>query len=195
MIKTIYQSLIATLVLTVILCGVYPLVVWGIGNIFFHDAATGSLIIKDGRIIGSKLIAQGFAKPGYFHSRPSAAGNGYDAANSSGSNLGPTNQKFIDTLKGNIDGFLKDNPSIKLGQVPTDAVTASASGLDPHITPENALAQAERSAQTRKVEPAQIKKVIDALTEDPQFGIFGESVVNVLSLNLELDQKYPIQKQ
>jgi len=98
-------------------------------------------------------------------------------------------------LKTNIDGFLKDNPSIKSGQVPVDAVTASASGLDPHITPENAAAQSARIAQIRKIRPDQVQRIVDELTEDPQLGVFGESVVNVLSLNLELDQKYPIQKQ
>lgn len=183
----------ATLLLAVILCGAYPLIVYGIGMVLFHDNATGGIVEFNGKVIGAKLIGQGFSKPEYFHSRPSSAGDkGYDAANSSGSNLGPTNQKFYDTLKGNVEGFLKDNPTVKKGEVPTDAVTASGSGLDPHISPENALAQAERVAQARKASVYEVRELVQKHVEGPQLGIFGEPVVNVLLLNLELDQKMPI---
>src|SRR5690242_10945898 len=148
MLSAIYRSLVATLTLGIILCGAYPLIVYGVGNIFFHENATGGIIEKEGKIVGARLIGQGFSKPEYFHGRPSAAGNqGYDASNSSGSNLGPTNQKFYDSLKGNIDQFLKENPSIKKGHVPTELVTTSGSGLDPHISPDAAFAQASRVAQ------------------------------------------------
>ncbi|MGZ3712896.1 MAG: potassium-transporting ATPase subunit C, partial [Bdellovibrionota bacterium] len=122
MMKTLYRSFMATAILTVILCGAYPLLVYGIGSILFSDKTTGGIIFKDGKPIGAKLIGQGFSKPEYFHGRPSAAGSGYDAANSSGSNLGPTNQKFADGLKANVDAVLKDNPSLKKGEVPTDLV-------------------------------------------------------------------------
>lgn len=189
MLKAIYQSVLATFLLAVILCGVYPLVIYGVGMVFFHDKAMGGIIEKDGKPVGAELIGQAFSKPGYFHGRPSAAGNGYDASNSSGSNLGPTNQKFYDTLKGNIDAFLKDNPSVERGEIPVDAVTASGSGLDPHISPENAFAQAERVARARKMDTLSVRELIARHIEGPQWGIFGEPVVNVLRLNLDLDRK------
>ena len=130
MLKLIYRSLVATVFLAILLCGVYPLVVTGIGKVLFADKANGGLITNaEGKVVGAKLIGQAFTKPEYFHGRPSAAGNGYDAANSSGSNLGPTNQKFIDGVKANVDAVLKDNPNLKRGEVPVDLVTASGSGL------------------------------------------------------------------
>jgi len=194
MIKTLYRSVVATLILTVILCGIYPLVVYGLGNLLFPNNASGGLItrgdIKDGQVIGAKLIGQAFTKPEYFHGRPSAAGDkGYDAANSSGSNLGPTNQKFYDTLKTNVDAVLKENPTLKKGEIPGDMVTASASGLDPQISPESALAQVDRVATARHVDPEKLRNLIREKTEGPQWGIFGEPVINVLLLNLELDQR------
>lgn len=195
MLKTLYQSVIATLVLAFLFCGAYPLAVTGLGQVFFHGKANGSLIQgQDGKNVGSSLIGQTFAKAEYFHSRPSAAGNGYDASNSSGSNLGPTNQKLADGLKGNVDSFLKENPTLKKGEVPGDAVTASASGLDPHITPENAAAQVDRVAKARGVSIEQIKSLVHEQTEGPQWGIFGESVVNVLAINLALDEKFAVKK-
>ena len=186
--STLYRSVMATLILAVICCGIYPLVVTGIGQLLFSDNANGGIILKDGKPIGAKLIGQGFAKPEYFHGRPSAAGNGYDASNSSGTNLGPTNQKQFDAVKANVEAFLKDNPSIKKGEVPADLVTASASGLDPHISPEGAMAQVERVAQARKMSPAQLRGLVQDHVEGPQWGIFGEATVNVLALNLALDQ-------
>ena len=196
MLSSIYKSLVVTLALGLILCGVYPLVVYGIGNLFFHEKATGGIIEKNGKPVGAHLIGQAFSKPEYFHGRPSAAGDkGYDAANSSGSNLGPTNQKFYDTLKSNIENFLKENPNIKRGEVPTDLVTASGSGLDPHISPEAAFAQVSRVAQSRYISAEQLKTMVQEHIEGPQLGIFGESVVNVLALNVDLDIKYPLGKQ
>jgi K+-transporting ATPase ATPase C chain len=146
----------------------------------------------DGKAVGATLIGQGFSKPEYFHGRPSAAGDkGYDASNSSGSNLGPTNQKFYDTLKGNVDAVMKDNPTLQKGQVPTDLVTASASGLDPHISPEGARVQIDRVAKARGVSAEQLAQLVQTHTEGPQWGIFGEPVVNVLLLNLDLDRSFP----
>jgi K+-transporting ATPase ATPase C chain len=177
--KILYRSIMANLVLAVLLCGIYPAV----------DQANGSLILgKDGKVIGSKLIGQNFSKPEYFHSRPSSAGDkGYDAANSSGSNLGPTNQKLFDAVKGNVDAFLKDNPTVKKGEIPVDLVTASASGLDPHISPEGAYAQVDRVASARRIPVDQVRALLEKHIEGPQWGLFGESVVNVVELNLALD--------
>ncbi len=195
MMKTLYQSIMATLLLALILCGAYPLLVTGLGQVLFHDKANGSLIqTQEGKIVGSRLIGQTFSKPEYFHGRPSAAGNGYDAANSSGSNLGPTNQKFADGLKANVEALVKDNPTLKRGEVPGDLVTASASGLDPHITLEGAIVQVDRIAQARHVGAEQIRSLVQELKEGPQLGLLGEPVVNVLALNLDLDQKFPVKK-
>ena len=193
MLKLIYRSTVATLLLALILCGAYPLLVTGIGRVLFADKANGGIItLPDGKVIGAKLIGQAFAKPEYFHGRPSAAGNGYDAANSSGSNLGPTNQKFVDTLKSNIDGVLKDNPELKKGEVPVDLVTASGSGLDPHISPKSAYVQVARVAKARGVAADELKQIVQAHVDGPQLGIFGEAVVNVLALNLDLDRLHPM---
>jgi len=182
--------MIATLILAVILCGVYPLVVTGVGQLLFPKHSAGSLLRgPDGKIVGSQFIGQGFSKPEYFHGRPSAAGDkGYDAANSSGSNLGPTNQKLFDTLKSNIEGVMKENPNLKKGKIPVDLVTASASGLDPHISPEAALVQVDRVAKAREMAPSELIKLVENSTEGPEFGVLGESVVNVLMLNMELDR-------
>ncbi len=194
MLKLIYRSTVATLVLAVILCGVYPLAVTVVGQVFFKAKANGGILVVNGKPVGAEQIGQAFTKPEYFHGRPSAAGsapsapNGYDASNSSGSNLGPTNQKFADGLKANIDSFLKDNPDVKKGEIPTDIVTASGSGLDPHISPEAALLQVSRVAKARGMDAAQVRKLVEARIEGPQLGIFGESVVNVLLLNLDLDR-------
>lgn len=196
MLGTLYKSIMATVILALLVSGAYPIAVMGIGRGLFADKASGSLITdSSGKVIGSRLIGQAFSKPEYFHPRPSAAGNnGYDASNSSASNLGPTNQKFYDTLKGNIDAVLKDNPTLKKGEVPTDLVTASASGLDPHITPEGAAAQVARVASARKISVDRVRELVQAHVEGPQLGIFGEAVVNVLELNLELNAKFPMPK-
>ena len=195
MLKLVYRSTVATVLLAVILCGIYPLAVTVVGQLLFRGKANGGIItLKDGRAIGATLIGQAFTKPEYFHGRPSAAGsapsapNGYDASNSSGSNLGPTNQKFVDGLKANVDAVLKDNPDLKPGQVPTDLVTASGSGLDPHISPEAAYVQIARVAKARGLDSAALRKTVEEHVEGPQWGIFGESVVNVLLLNLDLDR-------
>ena len=197
MITLIYRSTVATLLLAVLLSGVYPLAVTVVGKLLFSAKADGELIVgADGKPVGAKLIGQAFTKPEYFHGRPSAAGsaptapNGYDAANSSGSNLGPTNQKFVDGLKSNIDAVLKDNPDMKPGQVPTDLVTASGSGLDPHISPESASFQVSRVAKARGLKVDDVQTLVQTHIESPQWGIFGEPVVNVLLLNRDLDSKY-----
>ena len=196
MLGTIYRSFMATVLLAILLCGVYPLVVTGFGKLLFSDKASGGIItLKDGRVVGARLIGQSFSKPEYFHGRPSAAGDkGYDASNSSGSNLGPTNQKLYDGLKKNVDQVLQENPGLKKGQVPTDLVTASASGLDPHITPDGAYVQAQRVASARKLSVEQIKKMIEDHIEGPQWGSSVSPVVNVLALNLDLDEKAPLSK-
>lgn len=188
MIKIFYPSFMATLILAFICCGIYPLVVTGLGQLMFHQQANGSLILKEGKVVGSKLIGQNFSKPEYFHGRPSAAGSGYDAANSSGSNLGPTNQKLADTLKANAEQILKDNPSIKKGEIPVDLVTTSASGLDPHISQAGAMAQVERVARARGKRVDEIQKKVREAIESPRLGFIGEPVVNVLQLNLVLDE-------
>ncbi len=194
MLKTLYRSVMTTLILGIILCGAYPLLVYGIGNLMFHDKATGGILAKSGKAIGAKLIGQSFSKPEYFHGRPSSAGEkGYDASSSSGSNLGPTNQKFYDILKGNIENFLKDNPTVKKGEIPTNLVSSSGSGLDPHISQEGALIQVDRVAQARKTQPELLKSLIQKHLEGPQLGIFGEPVINVLALNIDLDEKYPME--
>ncbi|MGZ3687839.1 MAG: potassium-transporting ATPase subunit KdpC [Bdellovibrionota bacterium] len=193
--KLIFRSLVATLFLAILLCGVYPILVTGFAQVLFHENANGGILHgKDGHALGSRLIGQAFTKPEYFHGRPSAAGsapsapNGYDAANSSGSNLGPTNQKFVDGLKANVEAVLKDNPMLKKGEVPVDLVTASGSGLDPHISPEAARVQVVRVAKARGLSPELIQELVVKNTRGPQWGIFGEATVNVLELNLELDQ-------
>jgi len=152
----------------------------------FHKQANGSLIEKDGKVIGSELIGQNFAKPEYFHPRPSAAGNGYDAANSSGSNLGPTNPALADRLTKDAAQFRKDNPDFS-GPIPADAITTSASGLDPEITPANAMAQASRVAKARNVSLDKVQSLIAANTSGRDLGFLGEPRVNVLKLNLALD--------
>jgi len=184
-------AVVSTLVLTVVCCGVYPVVVWGIAQVAFRDKANGSLVIeKDGTVRGSKLIGQGFTAEKYFHPRPSAAGNGYDAANSSGSNLGPTSQKLNDAIKDRIAAYRKENGLKDTDPVPADAVTASGSGLDPHIGVRNAQLQAGRVANARGLSEQQVRALISRFTDKPDWGILGEPGVNVLELNLALDGAY-----
>jgi len=149
------------------------------------------LIERNGAVIGSKIIAQGFSSPGYFRPRPSAAGTGYDAANSAGSQLGPTNKKLIDNVKANVESAHKENPG---APVPIDLVTTSASGFDPHISPAAADFQVQRVARERGIPEADIRQMVDAHTEGRQLGFFGEPRVNVLELNLSLDAQYPLKK-
>ena len=184
-------AIVATLVLAVVCCGIYPLVVYGIGQGLFRDKANGSLIYgSDGTVRGSRLLAQGFADPKYFHPRPSAAGNGYDAANSGGSNLGPTSQKLRDAIKQRIDDYRKENGLADNIGIPADAVTASGSGLDPHISSRNAQLQVPRVAQVRGLSPEKVRELIKQHTHRRTFGVFGESRVNVLTLNLALDASH-----
>lgn len=182
-------ALVSTAVLAVACCGVYPLVVMGIAQTVFADKANGSLIKdKDGNIRGSALLAQGFTGGQYFHPRPSAAGaNGYDAASSSGSNLGPTSQKLHDAIKDRIAAYRVTNGLSTDAQVPADAVTASGSGLDPHISTANAELQAPRVARVRQMDVEAVRTLIRQHTTSPDLGILGEAGVNVLLLNMALD--------
>ena len=182
-------AIMSTLVLAVVCCGLYPLLVFGIGQVAFRDKANGSLIVDAaGTIRGSKLLGQGFADPKYFHPRPSAAGNGYDAANSGGSNLGPTSQKLKDAIQDRIDAYRKENGLNADQEVPADAVTASGSGLDPHISPRNAEFQVPRVAKARGFSEDKVRELIRQNTEGRDLGILGDLGVNVLQLNLALDQ-------
>lgn len=177
------------LFMTVLLGVIYPLAITGISQAVFSRQANGSLITNGGRVIGSELIGQNFSRPEYFHPRPSAAGDkGYDATASNGSQFGPTNAKLIDRVKASIDQFRTENPDYH-GPIPADLVTASASGLDPHISPDSAMAQAARVAKARGIGLDRVHALVDRYTERPDFGILGEPRVNVLSLNLALDGK------
>jgi K+-transporting ATPase ATPase C chain len=178
-----------TVVTTLLLGIVYPLVVTGLAQALFRDKANGQLIVRQGQTVGSRIIGQAFSSPGYFRSRPSAAGSGYDAANSAGTNLGPTNKKLIDSVRTAVEAAKNENRAVP---VPIDLVTSSASGLDPHISPAAALFQAPRVARERGVSEAEIRKLVDAHTEGRQFGFLGEPVVNVLELNLALDDTHPV---
>ena len=182
----------STLMLAIVCCGIYPLIVFGIGQTLFHNQANGSLIVdKDGAIHGSRLIGQQFTADKYFISRPSdagATGMAYDATSSGGSNLGPTSQKLSDTLKQNIASYRAQNNLDTNTPVPADAVTASASGLDPHISLRNAELQAPRVAKVRNLPLEKILALVRANTDPADLGILGEPGVNVLPLNLALDQ-------
>ena len=182
-------SLVATLSLAVILCGIYPLILWVLSQGIFPDRANGSLVVRKGTVIGSSLLAQGFTDPKYFHPRPSAAGQGYDPINSGGSNLGPLSQKLIDGAKQRIAAYRVENNLGPDAPVPIDAVTASGSGLDPHISLQNALLQADRVAKARGMSRELLRKMIESRTEGRDMGIFGEPGVNVLMLNLDLDSR------
>lgn len=176
---------------TIVLGIVYPLAITGISQIVFPKQANGSLIKIGDKFVGSELIGQNFAKPEYFHPRPSAAGDkGYDPMASGGSNLGPTNQKLIDRIKASIDQFHTENPDFQ-GPIPADLLTASGSGLDPHISPDSALAQAPRVAKARGIGADQLMSLIDRYTEKPDLGFLGEPRVNVLNLNLALAHQFP----
>jgi K+-transporting ATPase ATPase C chain len=182
-------SIAATLLLAVLCCGIYPAVVWAVGQGLFSHKANGSLVRADGKVAGSSLLAQGFTAPNYFHPRPSAAGQGYDVANSSGTNLGPTSKKLIESVKERIDAYRAENGLPPDARVPVDAVTSSASGLDPHISVRNAALQAARVAKARGIGEKDVQAKVGAHTEGRTLGIFGEPRVNVLLLNLDLDGK------
>jgi K+-transporting ATPase ATPase C chain len=187
--RQMLPALRMTLVLTVLTGLIYPGIVTGLCQMLFPNQANGSLIYKDGKVIGSSLIGQNFTKPEYFQPRPSAAGNGYDATASSGSNLGPTSQKLVDRVRASADKFHKDNPNFT-GPVPADLLTASGSGLDPHLSPESADAQVDRIAQARGATPQDVRDLVAQLSEARDLGFLGEPRVNVLRLNRALDEKY-----
>jgi potassium-transporting ATPase KdpC subunit len=187
--KNLVTAILMTVVTTVLLGLIYPLVVTGIAQVIFPGKANGQLIERDGHVIGSRIIAQPFTSPGYFRPRPSAAGtNGYDAAGSSGTNYGPTNKKLIDRVKADTEKLQAENPG---KPVPVDMVTTSASGLDPHISPAAAEFQAPRVAKERGMSAEEVRQLVTAHTEGREFGFLGERVVNVLELNLDLDSKRP----
>jgi K+-transporting ATPase ATPase C chain len=183
--KNLVTAILMTIATTILLGIIYPLVVTGLAQVLFHDKANGQLIEANGRIIGSRIIGQGFSGPGYFHSRPSAVN--YDAANSNGSQLGPTNKKLIDRVQGDVTALQGENPNIP---VPIDLVTASASGLDPEITPAGAEFQIHRVAVERKVPETDIVRLVSEHTARRTLGLLGEPRVNVLELNLALDRRY-----
>ncbi len=191
--RNILTAILMTIVTTILLGLVYPLVVTGVAQVLFHDKANGQLIVQDGKTIGSRVLAQPFSGAGYFHPRASAAGaNGYDATSSGGTNYGPTNQKLVDRVKQDVTAAQAENPS---RPVPVDYVTTSASGLDPHITPANAEFQAPRVAHERGISAEQAMTLVHAHTEGRQLGVLGEARVNVLELNLDLDRQYPPAKR
>jgi K+-transporting ATPase ATPase C chain len=189
--RNLIAATLMTVVTTVLFGIVYPLVVTGVAQVLFPDKANGQLIEQNGKIIGSRIIGQGFSSPGYFRSRPSAAGTGYDAANSAGTNLGPTNKKLIDAVKAAAEAAQKENPGVP---VPVDLVTTSASGLDPHISPAAAEFQVPRVARERGISEADIRRAVETHTSGRQWGFLGEPVVNVLELNLALDGQFPMKK-
>jgi potassium-transporting ATPase KdpC subunit len=186
--KNLITSILMTLVTTLLFGVAFPLIVTGLAQILFPKQANGQLITHNGQIVGSRLIGQSFSSPAYFHSRPSNAGTGYDAANSGGSNLGPTNQSLIARVQSDADRLQAENPS---APIPMDLLTSSASGLDPHISPDAAEFQVPRIAKERGASEDAIRQVIRQHTQSRQFGVLGEPRVNVLELNLALDEILP----
>ena len=183
------------IVLTLLLCAItgflYPGAVTAVAQLLFPGQANGSIVTRGGQPVGSRLIGQGFASPGYFHPRPSAAGAGYDATASGGTNKGPTDRRLADTLIAQAVDNAVRNDGAERGRIPSDMVTASASGLDPHVSPATARLQVERVARARGAEPAAVRALVDAHTEGRQLGVLGEPRVNVLELNLALDSAFP----
>jgi potassium-transporting ATPase KdpC subunit len=190
--KNLIIAVLMTVATTILLGIIYPLVVTGIAQVLFPNKANGQLIRQDGKVVGSRIIGQPFMGAGYFHSRPSAAGNGYDAANSGGSQLGPTNKKLIDRVSADVAQLHAENPN---QPVPVDLVTTSGSGLDPDITPAAALFQVPRIARERGMSGDQLQQLIAKHTAKRQLGFLGEPRVNVLELNLDLDEHFPATKR
>src|SRR5882757_652195 len=178
-----------TVVTTVMFGLIYPLVITGLAQVFFHDRANGQLIEKDGKLVGSRIIGQTFTGPGYFHSRPSAAGAGYDPTSSGGSNLAPTNKNLLERVKGDVGKLQAENPN---APIPVDLVTASGSGLDPEISPAAAQFQIPRVARERTMKEADVRTLVQKHTKDRGLGFLGEPRVNVLELNLDLDSVHPL---
>jgi K+-transporting ATPase ATPase C chain len=189
--RNIITAALYTIVTTIIFGLIYPFVVTGIAQVIFKDKANGQLIQQNGQLVGSRIIGQTFTGAAYFHSRPSAAGTGYDAANSSGSNYAPTNKKLIDRVATDVTALQQDHPNT---DIPIDLVTASGSGLDPHISPAAADFQVTRIAHERNLSEATVRQLITRHTEGRQFGFLGEPRVNVLELNLDLDHTAPLSK-
>ena len=185
--KELWTSIVATVVLCVVVSGVYPVLIWGIGQVLFPHQANGSLIENNGQVVGSELLAQGFSGAKYFHPRPSAAGTGYDPLSSGGSNLGPTSQKLMDGIKANVAQYRQENSLASDALVPADAVTASGSGLDPHIGLRNAQLQVPRVAKERGLSEDAVRGEVAKATDKALLGIGGDFGVNVLKLNLALD--------
>lgn len=186
--RNLITALLMTLVTTILLGLIYPLMITGLSKAFFQDKANGQLVSKNGVVVGSRIIAQPFIGAAYFHPRPSAAGTGYDPTNSGESNYGPTNQKLVDRVKGDVASLQAENPG---KPVPVDLVTASGSGLDPHISPAAADFQVSRVAKARGMSENEVVSLMGEHTEGRQFGFLGEPRVNVLELNLALDEKHP----
>jgi K+-transporting ATPase ATPase C chain len=191
MTQQLLPALRATILLTVLTGLIYPGVVTGLCQVLFPDKANGSIVKKDGQIVGSALLGQNFSRAEYFHPRPSAAGaNGYDPTASGGSNLGPTNQKLYDRVKASAERFRKENPAFT-GPIPSDALTASASGLDPEISAANADAQIARVAEARGTKKENVERLVSSQTKQRDLGLLGEPRVNVLEVNLALDREFP----
>ena len=188
--KNLIIALLFTLVTTIMFGVIYPLAVTGLAQLFFPDRANGQLIEKDGKLVGSRIIGQAFTGAGYFHSRPSAAGTGYDPTASGGSNLGPTNKTLIDRVNGDVKRLQAENPSLS---VPVDLVTTSGSGLDPDVSPAAAAFQVPRVARERDIPAAEVEALVARHTEGRQLGFLGEPRVHVLELNLDLDASHPMQ--
>lgn len=189
--RNLLVAALMTVVTTLLFGVVYPLAMTALAQVMFPANATGQLVERNGRVIGSRIIGQAFSSSGYFHGRPSAAGAGYDAANSGGTNFGPTNKKLADAVKAAVDAAKKENPT---APVPIDLVTSSASGLDPHLSPAAALFQVPRVARERRVNEADLRRVVEAHVEGRQWGFLGEPRVNVLELNLALDDQWPMRR-
>jgi K+-transporting ATPase ATPase C chain len=189
MIQHLRTAILGVILLTVLTGCVFPLVLFAIGHLLFRDAADGSLLIRNGVVIGSRLIGQDFSRPEYFHGRPSAAGSGYDGLSSGGTNLGPLNPKFIQDVRGLAEEYRRSNQLPVDAMIPIDAVTRSGSGLDPHISPSNAALQVPRVARARGLSLDAVRHLVAVHTQARQWGFMGSPRVSVLDLNLALDQE------